>query len=502
MAEECVSDLFGIFDFTTGDLLALQTNNPAAPRINIQGLISSTANSVVLLGDSRMSANTYNSPVIARYDYAGWFVALNQYLGAPFDIRANFGTGGVDSSVVRYVQLPQALALNPRPALAVLDVGYNNFVTDGKAEQVIADVTAIAASLYAAGIRVIIANSIPGDTVGVSGSKYANQCAYNRWLLNTGAQLPGVVGVLDLHSLVMDPTTGVLRASYKDAVGYHLNASGSGVAGIGAAPTVNRLAKPTTAPFLGAFDATAQLMGNPRLVGSTATGIGAGTTGTLPNNHTSGRSGTAAGAFSQVARPDTLTGTRTRIAHTGGARGDTVTLGAANFNLVSYAASTFYNYPDRIRPTVPNGRQYLVTNTGGYTDAGTDPTASWPTTLGATFTVNGNLNIKVVDSIDVGDKIQLVTEVWADSFSGGAAIYNSVFTLNASYSPLFTANGGFVDNQSTAYPASVAPYQIIRSAPMVILPTTKIISVTTVCATEAGVTGNWYVGRCELQKYA
>jgi hypothetical protein len=474
-----------------------------AIQIMVDQYLAGEGNTVVLLGDSRMSASAYtDGSTITRYDYQGWFTALNQMLGGPFDVRANFATGGVTSTVVRNVQVPQVLAMATEPRYAFIDCGYNDAVTGRKYTDTIADITVSVAALWSVGIKAVLTSSIPGTTVGTSGSAYVQLCEYNRWAATVGAFLPGVVGYLDLHSIGMDPTTGVLKTGIQDAAGIHVNGEGAAQLATGSQSTVSRLLRAASPPFIGAFDATSQMLSNPRLTGSSSAGIAAGTTGTLPTKFGSARTGTATGVFSQVARPDSIGGTRTKIAHTGGARGDATVLAADNFSIYSYAPSSFYNYPDRIRPAVPNGVQYLVTNTGGYTAAVADPTATWSTVVGTTFTVNGNLNLKVVESIDIGDTVQLVTEVWMDSFTGGAAVYNGLFTLTGSYGSVYTAQGGFIDNLSTAYPTTIPSYQIIRSAPMVLKPTTQILNVTVRCVSEAGVTGNWYVGRMELQKYA
>src|SRR5262245_579433 len=63
----------------------------------------------------------------------------------------------------------------------------------------------------------------------------------------------------------------------------------------------------------------------------------------------------------------------------------------------------------RYRPTVSNGRPYICTVAGNFA-SGADPTGSWSTQIGATFT-DGTGTFRVVESISPGDTVYMAGEV-------------------------------------------------------------------------------------------
>lgn len=73
----------------------------------------------------------------------------------------------------------------------------------------------------------------------------------------------------------------------------------------------------------------------------------------------------------------------------------------------------------RIKPTTPNGYHYKV-KVGGTLASSTDPTGSWSTTLGATFT-DGTVTLQVIAAYDNGDSVYFQFEAYGAFSSAGLA---------------------------------------------------------------------------------
>lgn len=116
-------------------------------------------------------------------------------------------------------------------------------------------------------------------------------------------------------------------------------------------------------------------------------------------------------------------------AYTSTAIGGTFTDGSVTFMVVPsidgdqglkpWVASGTYQVNMRIKPTTPNGCHYKVTAATGALASTSDPTATWSTTVGATFS-DGGVSLQVINAYDNGDSVYALIEAYG-AFSGSTA---------------------------------------------------------------------------------
>jgi hypothetical protein len=413
------------------------------------GLFTTPANRVALIGDSRIS-NGYSA---TQTQQQGYFTNLNALLGGRLNVVGRFAVGGKTLDQVLLEQVPQVLALNPRPAFAFMECGHNDIapsLSNKTAAATIASWQAVRDALAAGGVALIGSTSLPSNLI-VTATALKHLATYNRFLLEQNGTQRGVF-YFDGHSAVVDPATGqFLAAKTYDSV--HPNYQGGwDVARVAFAvldPIIPKYPRYTSQP-----NNYSQIVVNPTGVGSTGTVSGL-VTGTPPTSWTATPNGAAAAAISKVARTDFKTGEYTRLTFSAGtAATDFVGLEVGRGYVQDWAANVARAVNIRIRPTIANGRHYIVTTTGTSAN-GADPTNGWSTTVGAVV-IDGTQTLLCVESIDVGDTVEFVVEIAAQNFNNlvGTIRLELAFYTIASVL-ISTAKGHYADATYTL-PSSAA----------------------------------------------
>lgn len=119
------------------------------------------------IGDSLTDRNKLaGAGYTKRRNNIGWMHHVDAALGQRARSVANFAVGGAKTAVMLSTQLPQVLALSPRPTFVTVLGGTNNIFADDSVANITADLGAIYDALLAAGIRVIAGTIPPLSEIG------------------------------------------------------------------------------------------------------------------------------------------------------------------------------------------------------------------------------------------------------------------------------------------------------------------------------------------------
>jgi lysophospholipase L1-like esterase len=247
-----------------------------------------------------------------RSTWQGWAnLNLGQRLGTP----TIFAVSGKQAFEVLSEQLPQVLAMNPKPAWCHVLVGTNDLNNGRTDVQIIADLTAIYTGLISAGIRPIAGTILP--RTGLTGTKIDYHHKVNAWLRRY-CPTKGIVLIdyfTPLTNVDGTPKTGV------HVDGLHPTVYGAGLMGTAFAksmspllPVLDRL------PASNAESPKACLVSNPLMAGTAGVKYDAGGTGTMADSWTlrSGDGGAYTAVASKVARTDGIPGEWQQIAVSAG----------------------------------------------------------------------------------------------------------------------------------------------------------------------------------------
>lgn len=198
------TSLFQTLESVPNDLSLLSrqpSGNRQLPLALLKGLILDgigTTQSYVGLaavGDSITQEN--------RTDKAGWLHLLCGLSGQHYRFRGEFAVGGKKAEEVEVEQIPQVLAMSPRPRAVVIACGSNNYYNPGAVDTGIAAVVRMCAVLRSVGILPILWTIPPRDDLPDSITNI------HRWNARIQA-LRSLFGypLLDAYGALTDPATG------------------------------------------------------------------------------------------------------------------------------------------------------------------------------------------------------------------------------------------------------------------------------------------------------
>lgn len=224
----------------------------------------------------------------------------------------NAGTGGADSAHMLGTQLPQILALNPRPGLCILETGPNDAKGAVTAATQKANITAILDALQAVGIHVVALTGTPSNLIDTS-SERGVFFEVNDWLRALPYSRPGLT-VVDVYPHIALPALNSATATAWNT-GYSTDLThpvplGAVEMAKPIADAINKLF-PKRIPLVAGGGDPRELLPNPMMVGDTAglaTNVAAvgGTVVASKVNRTDG----IPGQWQQVAFSGPSTGTR------------------------------------------------------------------------------------------------------------------------------------------------------------------------------------------------
>jgi lysophospholipase L1-like esterase len=157
------------------------------------------------------------------YQGGSWVPWALMASGARWTIRGVAATGGYTAAQVLATHVPQIIAAATRGDTVVVHAGTNG--------NVLADVITIHAQLKAAGLNTV-AVTIPPNTAGT----LASTASFNEGLKQYA--LANMLPLVDLHALMVDPTTGLWLSSYNND-GTHSNQLGMQTQGAAIAAVLN-----------------------------------------------------------------------------------------------------------------------------------------------------------------------------------------------------------------------------------------------------------------------
>jgi hypothetical protein len=452
------------------------------------------ANTIALIGDSRI-ANGFST---LQTQQQGYFTNLNALLGDRFSVLGFFAAGGKTLDNVLADQVPQVLALNPRPAFAFMECGHNDIAPSLGNKTAAATITswqAVRDALAAGGVALIGSTSLPSNLI-TTAAALKHLATYNRYLMAQNGVQRGVM-YFDGHAAAVDPATGqFLAALTYDSV--HANYQGAwNVARVGFAMLDQII--PKYPRFTSQPNNYSQLVINPTGNGSAGT-IAGGATGTPPTSWAATSAGAGAAAISKVARSDFKTGEVTRLTFSAGTvPGDYIAIEGGRPQLRAWAANTARVLNERVKPSTANGRHYIVTTAGTSANAA-DPTGGWSTTVGAVVT-DGGQTLLCVESIDVGDTVEFVAEIAAQNFNGAVGSIRLELEFRTSGSALIsTAKGNYADATYTLPSSAVQTGLpvVLRTLPFVVPATTAFYVARVLVMAQLGAVVD--IGCLELQK--
>lgn len=473
---------------------------------NVVGLANPSGNTIkttrpatiVLMGDSITGRNydtdgsTYN-----RFDRSGYWTWAAELLEQRLLVINEAGVSGNSTAQIlaRFTDEVVTVA----PGYCFLMAGINDVVSGVAVATTIANLESMYARGVGAGITMIAATILPSTQVNTDTERFKLHYV-NNWIRNYCASMQGMI-LVDAYAAWADPSNGdPVSAMVSDGT----HPTYQGAAAIGRAiydvlgPVIPKMhAKQSVNYSFGSHTR------NPMTYGDNAGGVngwtlGTGITGQGPDNWVTARTGTSTAVASKSARSDWRQGSFLKLAVTTGSAQNRVQTYPTDILFQDWSSGGSATANRRIRPTTPNGRNYLIT-TGGTHAVGADPTGSWSTTLGATVT-SGTATLLVIESLDPGDIVFGQCEFEASSFSGAAAIRLKVTCYSAAYgSTLYDSYGGFVDGALTL-PTYVTPAGVLRTPEFTIPASTMIIRTLIEVFGDAGVTGDLLVTGMELRR--
>jgi len=467
---------------------------------------SGSLNTCLCMGDSRIAQAFPNSGL--SYGLTTYPCTINFMLGKRFNFVQSVAVTGASIDTVISTQLP-VLQRAPIPQFVMMEIGYNDWATN-TAAQFIAKYITLRDAILVTGTTLIAFTDQAGSTL--TALQRIRQQVFNSWLMGSANQIPRMI-VIDAYGATVgnqaDSSIGVLHSTYRQTDTIHTNVNGSFAVAREAFPVLDPII-PKIRPFGASIGAHSQLVYNPNVEGDNASGANgwtaaAGITGNGPNYWNALRSGTATATTSVILRSassyvsDGRKGNLLNVAFTGGSANDSVTVSPAattNIRILPWAFSGF-SVGYRIKPTIPNGCHYLVTVAGTTANAG-DPTGSYSTIIGTTFT-DGTVTLLVVPSIDAGDTVQFMAEVFGGGLTGQISVRCQIEFLTSGFASLGVVDGGYTDaalGQSSYLPTA----QVIHTPPAIMPATTAIIAARLIINGSAGATATIQFGQCELRK--
>lgn len=252
---------------------------------------------VAMIGDSITAAHveTGTSPSLQR-GANGWLWHANIALGDALRMTSCLAISGKRADQVLSEQVPQVLALSPRPTCCTVLAGTNDLTASRTVAQIQADLLAIYDALTAAGIVVVAGLITPRS------SYISSITQINRWIKTLATTRRGFIAV-DWFTPLSDATGAPASGMLHD--GLHPSHSGAAVMGKALASAL-RPVVPHYDPFPMPGEAL-NLLANGMMTGTSGT-KGTGITGGLATSWTIARTGSATAVASKVARTDGIPG--------------------------------------------------------------------------------------------------------------------------------------------------------------------------------------------------
>jgi len=242
------------------------------------------------------------------YPHLGIFRHAAVALGQRVSLRSNFAVSGKRADEVLAAQVPQVLALDPRPAFCTVLAGTNDLTQGRTSAQIIASLDDIYTALTDAGI-IVFAFTVPPSDTEYDATETTRLHAVNDWIKAQPRARNGVY-VTDAHTILTakaapdgGPITGVLA----DEAGVHIHPTSKGAALVGAG--LAQIMAPLFPPvdvFPGPGNPN-NLGPGPFMVG-TGGSKGAGVTGNVATGWDASPIGACSVVASKVARTDGLPG--------------------------------------------------------------------------------------------------------------------------------------------------------------------------------------------------
>lgn len=422
------------------------TAQKAAFQYSVSG--AALGNTCAVIGDSRM-ASGYTATQSLQ---TGHMPCLAARLGSRLLVVVVFAVGGKRLDQVLTEQIPQVLAMSPRPAYVYMECGYNDFNQGATLAQVIQRWTDIYTALFSAGIKLIGNTSLPGSSLPAYGATAIQQ--YNQYLLDQNAKRRGVY-YWDAVPAIVDTATGMFVADCTYD-GIHCNSKGAWkVAARGAKLLEDQLNGFDTAALA---SNTTQLMGNPMGAGSSGT-AGTAITGQVPTVWEAGCNGGGAATLSKVPGPLGRASTSTRVAITSAPANAYTYIEPGRCYFMKWVSGGTATAGYRLRPPTKNGVHYLCI-TGGALAATADPTATWSTTLGDRIT-SGTAVFAVVAGFTETSKVVFCADV-TQTFTGSNSCAMQIIKYTGSAFVYFEA----MLKDPTASPTDAGGDLLIQSSPI------------------------------------
>lgn len=286
------------FDRTTGDATYA---TPAFASIG-----GARPNTWASIGDSITAAANHatNSQGGLDGNRRSWQAHANIYLNQRLDPVVNYAVSGTRSDEALNSQLPQVLAMNPRPGYCAVMSGTNDINQGYTDTQVIASLTSIISQLLTANIRPIVGTITP--RTGFAGAQITYHHKVNAWLRANVAKLGGIL--VDWNPILANsdgtPATNVLQD------GLHPTPYGAALMGKVFYDAVkNAIPEAPKLPGSNAESPNPVLNTNPLMTGTTGTVASGGTGSAATSFKVAGAGGAAyTAALSKVARTDGVPG--------------------------------------------------------------------------------------------------------------------------------------------------------------------------------------------------
>lgn len=458
------------------------------------------AATIALIGDSLTDNNYSNAGNLQAYSSRGYWTWAAMLLGQRVTLVNESGVGGNKSGDV--LTRLQSDMLDYAPRWGLVMVGVNDLLGGLSASAIAANLQQIYTRMRGAGITPIACTVTPAT---YSAPQIEQWTILNAWIVDY-CRANGWMLCLDAAAAIMSSTDGAPVSGATDDGIHHVT--------VGAVPTGRALfdlldplvprIPPTSVSLMTvgatqrAYNVNGMAWGN-NAGGANGFSLGTGITGTGPNNWVTGRTGTTTAVASKVARSDWRAGEFFRMAVTVGGANEQVFCGPSDVILRYWATGLSVNLNDIVRPTAPNGAAYRVT-TAGALSTGSDPTAGWSTTPGASFT-SGGATLKVMDSADVGASIYAQCRVNLSAWSGAFCPVLQLWQYTASYASIVKKAVGCNWGGADALPSNIpAGEYVLRTPTMPIDPACAILHVQMGIYGGSGVTGNLDVAEVEVRR--
>lgn len=460
-------------------------------------------NTVILFGCS-ITDNNYDStggtPIV--WQSWGYWTWANMLLGQRFNVLNESGVGGNTTTLGLARFARDVLAYQPKYWVAECGI-VNDIFNSVAPATTIANLTSMYAQAFAAGIITIAPTCTPAT---FNTAQIAAWQQINAFIIDYCAKNPGMI-LVDVAAALESSTDGAPGATWTSD-GIHPVILGAQLMGrayyevldpiIPKAFPVNSTqskASPTKNVYL-----------NGNGWGSNASGangftLGTGCTGVGPDNWGLSRTGTTTIVGSKVAASDWRAAGWFRAAVTTGSANDQALVFPQDAIFDPWTSGGGITLNRIYKPTVYNGCNYRCISGGSFA-SGVDPTATWSTTLGVTFTpAGGSGTLQVVDSCDPGDVMFAQCEINMSSWSGAVLPVLQIWQYTNGYgSVVKKAIGNNWDGSMTLPTYVPGTPMVIRTPNFTIDPTMRIMHAQMGVYAGASVTGNLDVRNFEIRK--